>query len=103
MIVSMPMIWVSLLCFFAFFKSDLPPGEGKAIVERACIGCHALKVVSSKRATKKEWASVVDQMISRGAEVDDDEVETLIKYLSKNFPAADKNSSPSADQKANSK
>jgi competence ComEA-like helix-hairpin-helix protein len=76
--------------------SDLPPGNGKEIVERACVGCHVLKVVTSKRATHDQWSQTVDLMVSRGADVEDDEIDTLVAYLSKNFPPATKTSRASA-------
>jgi len=66
----------------------LPPGKGKNIVQRACSHCHALKVVTSKRATRDQWAALVDQMVSRGAELDDDEIDVVVDYLAKNFAAA---------------
>jgi competence protein ComEA len=74
---------------------DLPPGEGRAIVQQDCKGCHALKVVTSKRASKEQWSALVNQMISRGAEVPDEDVETLVSYLAKNFGST-KESSGSA-------
>lgn len=79
-----------ILLAASFGTPDLPPGDGKAIVERACVGCHTLKVVTAKKATPEQWSAVVNQMISRGAEVEDDEIETLVAYLSKNFPASAK-------------
>ena len=74
----------------------LPPGKGKAIVRRTCISCHALKVVTAKRASKEQWSVLVDQMISRGADLNDDEVEIIVDYLARNFgttkaPASTKN------------
>ena len=73
--------------YLAFFAATppLPPGKGKAIVQRSCKGCHALKVVTAKRATKDQWKVLVDQMINRGAEVEDEEFDTLLAYLSKKF------------------
>jgi competence protein ComEA len=68
--------------------SSLPPGKGKAIVQRDCAGCHVLKVVTSKRASKEQWSVLVDQMVSRGADVPDEEIETVVEYLAKNFGAA---------------
>ena len=64
---------------------SLPPGKAKAIVEHECAGCHVLKVVTSKRASKEQWSVLVDQMISRGADVPDEEIETVVEYLAKNF------------------
>lgn len=89
----LPLIWLAA----SLSGPDLPPGDGKDIVQRACVGCHALKVVTSKRATPQEWSTVVDQMVSRGADVEDDEIETLIAYLSKNFPAGAKADEAPAD------
>ena len=90
---------MSILTTFLFTASltTLPPGSGKVIVERACLGCHALKVVTAKRATPQQWSTLVDQMVSRGAEVDDDEIETLVHYLSKNFPPPSKTAQASAN------
>jgi competence protein ComEA len=91
-----PLIWLAA----SFGGPDLPPGDGKAIVQRACVGCHALKVVTSKRATAQQWSTVVDQMVSRGADVDDDEIESLVAYLSKNFPANAKADQAPGDHEA---
>jgi competence ComEA-like helix-hairpin-helix protein len=67
---------------------SLPPGKAKAIVEHECAGCHVLKVVTLKRASKEQWSVLVDQMISRGADVPDEEIETVVDYLAKNFGPA---------------
>jgi competence ComEA-like helix-hairpin-helix protein len=63
----------------------LPPGKSKEIVKQQCGGCHALKVVTTKRASRGQWAVLVDQMVGRGADVPDDQIETLVDYLAKNF------------------
>jgi competence ComEA-like helix-hairpin-helix protein len=75
--------------------TTLPPGKGKPIVQRACVGCHALKVVTSKRATQEQWSALVDQMVTRGADLNDDEIEVVIAYLSNNFgPSSSNGSAP---------
>ncbi len=91
---------------FAANVPSLPPGKGKAIVQRDCAGCHALKVITSKRASREQWSALVDQMVSRGADVPDEEIETVVEYLAKNFgttkkqPAAKKSTpAPAADCK----
>ncbi len=79
---------LSPVLYFAFFagaRPALPPGRGREIVERTCKNCHALKVVTAKRASEEQWKVVLDQMISRGAEVEDEEFDTLLSYLAKNF------------------
>ena len=76
------------ICFFLAASphaTTLPPGKGKAIVQRTCTSCHALKVVTTKRASKEQWSTLVDQMMSKGADLQDDEVDIVVDYLAKNF------------------
>jgi competence ComEA-like helix-hairpin-helix protein len=81
-----------LLVIFAVATTavSLPPGKGRSIVQHHCSGCHALRVVTGKRASKQQWSALVDQMITRGAEVEDEDIDTVVEYLAKNFgPAKD--------------
>ncbi len=78
----------------------MPDGAGKPIVQRACASCHAITTVTSKRANRKEWDQVVNQMVSRGAELSDDEIDTVIEYLSKNYGPLDQNPASSPDAAA---
>ena len=78
---------------------SLPPGEGQDIVQHQCSSCHALKVVTSKRASRQQWSTLVDQMVSRGADVADDDIETVVQYLAKNFgPDPESSSTKSSEQ-----
>jgi cytochrome c5 len=70
-------------------EPPLPDGPGKDVVLRACVKCHTLKVITSKRATDDEWASSVNNMVNRGAVLSDDEIDEVIDYLSKNFKPAE--------------
>lgn len=63
----------------------LPEGHGKVVMEQMCVSCHALSVVTSKRATPVEWSALVQQMVARGAVGSDQDVATLTQYLAKNF------------------
>jgi cytochrome c5 len=76
----------------------LPDGAGKPIVQRMCTGCHNLKTVTSKHATKEQWSATVQQMVSRGADGTDEEIETVIDYLAKNFPQQGDDKPASAPQ-----
>ena len=83
-----PMLLTALVLVFgsaAPHAAALPPGRGKVIVQRTCTSCHALKVVTSKRASKEQWSTLVDQMMSKGADLNDDEVDVVVDYLAKNF------------------
>jgi len=85
------MFFTSILYLAVVLASDetpLPPGEGQAIVQQKCAGCHALKVITGKKASRQQWSTIVDQMITRGADVSDDDIDTLLDYLAKNFGPA---------------
>jgi competence ComEA-like helix-hairpin-helix protein len=87
------MFFTSILCLVVAVTSNpntLPPGDGQAIVEQKCANCHAVKVITAKKASKQQWSTIIDQMITRGADVPDDDIEILVDYLTKNFgPAAE--------------
>ena len=82
-------MFISALVYLAFALAPddpvLPPGEGQAIVQQKCASCHALKVVTGKRASRQQWSTIVDQMVTRGADVSDDDIDPLLDYLAKNF------------------
>lgn len=65
----------------------LPPGPGRESVATTCITCHGLKSVVLGRKSQPEWAKAVNDMIQRGAPVFPDEIEPMVQYLSKSFPA----------------
>lgn len=45
----------------------LPDGEGKALVERVCTGCHDPSLVMFRREDEDGWAVIVQDMAARGA------------------------------------
>ena len=66
-------------------QSGLPDGPGKALVEKVCAKCHDLEGVVGSRNSKEGWSKIVDDMVSRGAEATDPEIEQIVNYLSTNF------------------
>jgi competence protein ComEA len=83
MVVSLTVVSSSMLQ-----AQDLPAGKGKELVENTCGSCHGLDVVVAQHASKDGWASIVDYMVSRGASGTPAEIQTIVEYLAKNFPAA---------------
>jgi hypothetical protein len=69
-------------------KYELPDGDGKVLMERICMGCHGLGTTLYENHTEAQWKSIVDVMVSRGAEGTDGELATVVKYLAKNFGKA---------------
>ncbi len=64
---------------------NLPDGDGKALVQRVCAGCHGLETAVDSSRTESEWRSVVDSMAGRGAQGTDAEFKLIVAYLAKNF------------------
>lgn len=64
---------------------DLPEGKGKAVFVTMCSNCHGLDQVTAVKNSKKQWTYVVDDMVSRGAEGSEEDVNSVISYLARNF------------------
>jgi quinoprotein glucose dehydrogenase len=67
--------------------NSLPDGQGQALVERMCTTCHTLDTVVTVKMSRDRWSEVVDDMVARGAQGADREIETVIGYLAKHFGA----------------
>ena len=65
--------------------AEPPPGPGRDLIERSCINCHDIYMITAKRKTPQEWAAVVGLMADRGAEVTPDEMQIIEQYLAENF------------------
>ncbi len=65
----------------------LPEGEGKAEIERLCKKCHDLAKTVSLRQDRNGWAGTLKKMIGLGMKAKDKELEVVLAYLAKNFPA----------------
>jgi hypothetical protein len=64
---------------------DLPQGPGKTILENNCEECHGPDRIAEKAWTKEKWRATVKDMVSRGAELKPEEIDTLVDYLSTYF------------------
>jgi cytochrome c5 len=71
-------------------KRQLPEGEGKELVQRICAMCHSLDRILIKKADEDLWIELLDTMISEGAEIEDDEYDVVLQYLTANFGSREK-------------
>jgi competence ComEA-like helix-hairpin-helix protein len=63
-----------------------PPEEkAKALVEKICVRCHEIDVVTASRRTRIGWEQSVADMVSRGADGTDQEMVEVVAYLTKYF------------------
>ncbi len=63
----------------------LPDASGKATTQKVCGSCHAAELVIGRQEARETWATVVDDMIQRGATGTDDEFFEVVDYLATNF------------------
>jgi cytochrome c5 len=62
---------------------ELPPGEGREVVQKVCTACHSLVPVMMKRDGENGWRHTVARMVlQRQAQLLPDEFETVVRYLS---------------------
>ena len=85
--VSILAMTVTSFCFPAAAQSGstMPDGNGKKETVRICSACHNLETVTTERHDKAGWQTVVDDMVSRGADGTDEELKMVVEYLSKYF------------------
>jgi competence protein ComEA len=67
-------------------KSQLPEGPGKDTFVKVCGTCHSTDNVIGKGYSEDGWAQVVGTMVNNGAQMSDEQVDTIVKYLATNFP-----------------
>jgi len=68
-------------------QDALPEGSGKKAVQSYCVQCHDLSTVTRSGYNAEGWRNNLYMMINVGSTLPQGEVEPLVDYLSKNFPA----------------
>jgi putative heme-binding domain-containing protein len=64
---------------------SLPEGQGKAEFQRICGNCHSVVIATSQRMTQAQWTGVVNDMVSRGAQGSQQDLDNVVSYLSTHF------------------
>jgi putative heme-binding domain-containing protein len=64
---------------------SLPPGKGQQEFKRMCNSCHNVSTATNQRKNAADWTSVVNDMVTRGAQGSPADVENVVAYLSANF------------------
>ena len=82
---GLPFLAVACVALAAASQNDLPDGKGKDAFVRACAGCHELDTATSSRFTQSGWQQTVDDMIGRGADLNETQAADVVTYLTKNF------------------
>ena len=69
----------------------LPDGEGRQLVLSGCTGCHTLEGVPAYRNYwgYERWLPMVENMVKHGAELNQEEINVVAKYLGKYYGTDD--------------
>jgi len=62
------------------------PLTGQALLQERCTVCHNLNRITMMHGDTQQWKGLVDQMISRGAQLNSTEEQTLVDYLAQTYP-----------------
>jgi hypothetical protein len=63
----------------------LPDSEGKSYVTGLCETCHSVKNIVLQRLDEPAWRGVLGRMNASGANLEEDDIAVLAKYLAENF------------------
>ena len=62
-----------------------PTLDGATLVQERCSKCHTLDRITNARGTVTEWAAVVQNMITRGAQLSPEEQTVVVNYLATTY------------------
>lgn len=65
----------------ALFAISLPEAPGKATTEKLCSACHGTNTFVNRRESREAWTELVEDMLRRGMQGDDEEVREITNYL----------------------
>jgi len=68
-------------------QSTLPEGPGRELVTAHCLSCHGAAQITRSGHDREGWRNTVAMMINAGAKLPANQVDTVVDYLAKNFPA----------------
>ena len=71
----------------AVYGQTLPEGPGKETFQMVCSMCHSPNAVIGQQGTRQWWQSKVTEMLQEVTDIPDSDVDTIVAYLAKNFPA----------------
>ena len=60
--------------------------DGKSLVETRCTECHSLNRATSYSGSIDNWTKIVDDMVKKGADLNNAEKEAVINYMAETYP-----------------
>jgi competence protein ComEA len=68
-------------------KPQLPDAPGKEVVMKVCNACHGAEIVLGHPHSEDGWNEIIADMVQRGAQGSDEELDEVVRYLTKNIKA----------------
>lgn len=59
--------------------------DGQSLAKERCTQCHSFDRIQNAKKSPDEWKSTVARMVGKGANLNSDEQQVVIDYLSKTF------------------
>jgi len=69
-------------------QAQLPDGPGKETTLAVCGNCHGVDVIAGYHLDKQGWTDMISKMIDQGAQGTEDQFNSILVYLVKNFGTA---------------
>jgi len=85
----MKRIILILFLTLAASAQQLPDGPGRTELEKMCKQCHELARSISLRQDRDGWSNTMSKMVAFGMKANEHDMNLVIDYLVKNFPAED--------------
>ena len=63
-----------------------PAGEGRDLTIKVCSTCHEAEVLAEQALDEEGWKNMVSQMAGMGAQASEEQLDQIVKYLTKAFP-----------------
>jgi competence ComEA-like helix-hairpin-helix protein len=75
-----------VIAFSAFAaQAQLPDGAGKETMIAICGNCHGVDVITGYHLDKQGWTDMISKMIDQGAQGSEQQFNSILAYLIKNF------------------
>ena len=69
----------------SIYPSDFPPGNGRAVAQRACLICHSASLITQQAKDSTGWEKSIGQMEKWGVKLNAAEHDSLRSYLLGHF------------------
>jgi cytochrome c5 len=60
--------------------------DGRTLLQERCTVCHDLNRVTSAHKTAAQWTTTIEKMVGKGAQLNAQEQQALIDYLTQAYP-----------------